>query len=267
MRHLIQRGIASGWNQTTFMFYLRQTKDYARAFPGIMRKNGTLRMTESQYVSGYNSARDFAASVGRPLSKQLYGLALTRGNSPSEIKQKIQALDTLKQDQVTFQNFNEYLIARGVIKKPLNKKELGAFLMGKGPAVFEQEWNTAAQAAELARLQIDVGKPSTGSDISYKQLQKLQGGLPEGEAPDYKAIAGALQSLPASKLYGYGLTKKDIVTLGYGGKGAAQIAEVATRALAQYHTAVTEPGAQPQLTQSQTGTQVLTGRRPVQSTE
>jgi hypothetical protein len=224
-------------------------------------------MTESQFMSGYQTARDFAHTVGRNLSVEQYGLAIKNGNSPSEVKEKMQALDILKTNKGTLENFSEYLLAKRIVNKPLQKGDLLAFVMRQGPKRWEQEWDTASQAAELARLEIDVGKPKTGSDISYKELQKLQKGLPAGEAPDYKAIAGALQSLPASKLYGYGLTKKDIVTLGYGGKGAKEIAEMATRALAQYRTAVTEPGAQPQLTQSGTGTQVLTGRRPVQSTE
>jgi hypothetical protein len=268
MRTLIMRAAKSGMGSALFLQQLRRTKDYAKVFKGIMNKNGTLKMSEAQYIAGYNSAKDQAASVGRNFNREAYGMAIKNGNSPSEIQDKIEALDTLKTNRDVFMQFNEYLVAKGKAPpKGLTRKDMLAFIMKQGPVEWEQEWNTASQAAQLAKLQIDVGKPKTGSDISYKELQKLQQNLPPGTEPDYKGIAAALESLPASKLYGYGLTKKDIVTLGYGGKGAAQIAEVATRALAQYRTAVTEPGAQPQLTQSGTGTQVLTGRRPVQSTE
>jgi hypothetical protein len=268
MNQFVTQAATSGMGSAAFLQQVRQTKAYAQAFKGIMMGNGTLRMSESQYIAGYNSARDHAASVGRNFNRDMYGMAIKNNNSPSEINEKIEALDILKTNATTFQNFSEYLTAKGLApKKGITKQDLLAFVMKQGPVQWEQEWNTASQAAELQRLAIDVGKPKTGSDISYKEIQKLQKGLPQGTEPDYKGMAAALDSLPASKLYGYGLTKKDIVTLGYGGKGAKQIAEVATRALAQYRIAVTEPGAQPNLTQSQTGTQVLTGRRPTQASE
>jgi hypothetical protein len=266
---MITQAVASGMGSSMFLQQLRRTKDYARAFKGIMRGDGTLRMTEAQYISGYNQAKDLAASVGRAFSRDAYGLAIKNGNSPSELKSKIEAIDTLKTNRDVFQQFNEYLVAKGLAdpKKGVTKPEMLQFIMKQGPAQWEREWGTASQAAELAKMEIDVGKPKTGSDISYKELQKLQKNLPQGQEPDYGQLAEALKSLPASKLYGYGLTKKSLLTLAYNGKGAAQIAEVATRALAQYRIAVTEPGAQPNLTQSQSGTQVLTGRRPTQASE
>jgi hypothetical protein len=266
---MITQAVASGMGSSMFLQQLRRTKDYARAFKGIMRGDGTLRMSEAQYISGYNQAKDLAASVGRAFSRDAYGLAIKNGNSPSELKSKIEAIDTLKTNRDVFQQFNEYLVAKGLAdpKKGITKPEMLQFIMKQGPAQWEREWSTASQAAELAKMEIDVGKPKTGSDISYKELQKLQKNLPQGQEPDYGQLAEALKSLPASKLYGYGLTKKSLLTLAYGGKGAAQIAEVATRALAQYRTAVTEPGAQPNLTQSQSGTRVLTGRRPTQASE
>jgi len=267
MKRFILHAAQTGMSSSLFLQQLRRTKDYAAAFKGIMRGNGTLRMSEAQYIAGYQQARDAAAAVGRNFSRDMYGKALKNNNSPSELKAKIEAIDTLKSDPTTFQNFNEYLLAKGVIKKPLDKKELATFLMRQGPPQFEQEWNTAAQAAQLERMAIDVGKPKTGSDVSYKELKKLQKNLPPGEQPDYSGLAQALKALPASTLYGYGLTKKKLLDLAYGAPGAEQVAEVATRALAQYRTAVTEPTAQSQLAQSQTGTQILTGRRPQQASE
>jgi len=267
LKNFISRAVASGMGSAAFLQALRRTQDYARAFPGIMR-GGTMRMSEAQYISGYQSAKDFAATVGRPFSRDAYGLAVKNGNSPSEIKAKIEALDTLKTNTATFQNFVEYLTAKGLAPpKGITKGHLLQFIMKQGPAQWEQEWNTASQAAALEQLAIDVGKPKTGSDVSYKELAALQKALPPGTQPDYGQLADALKALPASKLYGYGLTKKALLTLAYGGKGADAIAQTATRALAQYRLAVTEPGAQPALVQSQTGTQQMTGRRAVQATE
>jgi hypothetical protein len=119
MRNLINRAVIGGMGSQQFLQVLRQTRDYARAFPGLVRKNGTLRMTESQFMSGYQTARDFAHTVGRNLSVEQYGLAIKNGNSPSEVKEKMQALDILKTNRGTLENFSEYLLAKGIVNKPL----------------------------------------------------------------------------------------------------------------------------------------------------
>jgi hypothetical protein len=240
--------VRQGVGSSAFLAEVRTKKWYAQRFPGIMKPNGTMRMTEAQYISGYNAARDYAASVGRNLNPQAYGLAVKNGNSPSEIKAKLEALDSLKTNRDVLANFNEYEIATGRIKQPLTKQEMLQFIMRQGPVEFEQDWNTASQSAQLAKLGVDVGKPKTGSDLSYKELKNLQGNLAPGEEPDYAALAEGLKALPASALYGYGLNRKDIAKLAYKAPGYQQIAEVATRALTQYRVAVTEaltPGANP----------------------
>jgi hypothetical protein len=268
MAKLVAQAARAGTGSAAFLQALRRTKAYARAFPGIVRSNGTMRMTESQYMSGYQSARDFAASVGRGLTQAQYGLAVKNGNSPSEIKDKIQALDVLKTNRRYMEEFSDVLVAKGLVgPKGLAREDALAFIMGQGPREWEQTWDDAYQSAQLAKLQVDVGRPREGSDLSYRELEGLQRNLAPGEEPDYAALAGALQALPASQLYGYGLSKKDLVKLAYNAPGADQVAVVAKRALEQYKLAVTEPGAQGQIVQSQTGSQVLTGRRPQQATE
>jgi hypothetical protein len=268
MNQFVTQAATSGMGSAAFLQQVRQTKAYAQVFKGIMMGNGTLRMSESQYIAGYNSAKDYAASVGRNLSTQAYGLAIKNGNSPSEIKEKIQALDSLRTNKDVLQQFNEYLAAKGLVgPKGMTREEALRFIMRQGPVQWEQEWNIASQAAQLAKLGVDVGKPKTGSDLSYKELKNLQGNLAPDEQPNYQALAEALKAIPYSQLYGYGLTRKDVTKLAYNAPGADQIAEVATRALAQYRTAVTEPGAQPNLTQGPSGTQMLTGRRPTQASE
>jgi hypothetical protein len=80
--------------------------------------------------------------------------------------------------------------------------------MKQGPKAWEDAWNTANQAAVLESMNVSVGKPSTGSDLSYKELQKLQKGMLPGEEPDYTLLKQMADILPASQLYQAGITKK-----------------------------------------------------------
>ena len=89
LQGLIQRAVQGGMNSAAFINTLRKTKAYAQRFSGIMRANGSMRMTESQYLSGYMQARDTARALGRYFSQQAYGAAIKNGNSPSEIKMKL----------------------------------------------------------------------------------------------------------------------------------------------------------------------------------
>ena len=236
-------------NTSQFVTAFRQTKAYAQKFPGIFRRDGTMRMTETQYISGYNSSRDFAASLGRRLSPQAYGLAIKNGNSPSEIKMKLTVADKLKEFRPQLNQFNEYLLATGKIKKPLGRKDLEDFLM-KRRGDLEREWDIANTSFKLqAQAGFDVGKPKTGADMSFKNLDKT--------LKRFKALGGNVQDvdfaemgrlirdvIPKSDLYGMGIREKDIVQMAFNGKNANAIADKVSQVLTTYQLAVTEEGAQ-----------------------
>jgi hypothetical protein len=244
----IERAVTSGLNSAAFMAAFRQTKAYAKTFPGIMRNDGTMRMTEAQYISGYQAARDYAASVGRNWSQAAYAQALKNGNSPTEMKQKIEAEDILKSNPGLFQEFSDYLVAQGITKKPLERAELRQFILKQGPKEFTMAFQTAQEAGLLAQYGIDVGKPSGGGDVSYKELKQLQGSLLPGQTVDVQALASAAAALPASRLYGLGITEKDIATLAYKGKHWQAIAGRVQLAIGTAREAATEVRANPELT-------------------
>ena len=248
---LIKSSVKLGVSSQAFVEKMRTTKEYAQRFAGILKPNGTLRMTEAQYISGYNSAKDYAASIGRNLSPQLYGLAVKNGNSPSEIKMRLDTLDKLKSYAPQLAEFNDYLVTTGKIKKPLDRKGLADFIMGKNPQL-QQEWevaNTAFQLQELAGVNID--KPKQGGDESYKELsgqikrfQALGGDLDSIDFAKMGSLIG--QVIPKNELYGQGIRKRDIVEMMLSGKNAGEITKRVQTVLDTYEAAVTEPGAQPQ---------------------
>jgi hypothetical protein len=68
-----------------FMAAIRKTKAYARAFPGIMQENGVLRMSESEYESGFEAIHVYGNSIGRVMNKNVFAAALGNGNSFAEV--------------------------------------------------------------------------------------------------------------------------------------------------------------------------------------
>ncbi len=190
-----------------------------------------MRMTEAQYISGYNSAKDYAATLGRSFSLHAYGLAIKNGNSPSELRDKLTALDYLKTNPQLYHNFSEYLVARGVIKKPLGQAELLQTIMHQGPEEFYKEWETAQAASALQRIgKIDVGTPKSGSDISYKALQGFQKHLQPGQKPNFDII----NAIPRSYWYEQGISMKALVAAVYGKRGPV---DRINRAIAEFKLA------------------------------
>lgn len=268
LQNLIKRMASQGAGSAQVVAALRKTKDYAAVFPGIMRRDGTLRMSEAQYIAGYQSAKDFAASTGRPLSKGMYGYALKKGNSPSEMRDKIQAVDLYKENKEVYDEFNQYEVALGRIKKPMDRNEMMKFIMKQGPKEFEQDWQTAYTASQIekyAGLGVDIGKGDK-NDIGYQGLQKLLKQAPPGTDPtkidwsDTARLAAASQ--PASRLYGLGITDKDYLKVALGTPDAVKIESRIKLAQATAEGAA-QDRANPQLNQG--GMQ--TGREKQQATE
>lgn len=240
-----KKGMSSAW----FLQQVRKTKDYAKRFPGIITKQGVMRMTEAQYISGYLSARDYAASLGRNLSKEAYGASIAQGNSPSEIKLKITVNDKLRTYGPQFKEFNDYLVSTGQIKKPLERKDLQDFLMGyRGD--LEQAWNVANTAFKMQELaDVGVGRPKKEeNDVSFKELKSMLnryqalGGDPD--QIDFVQMGALINNvIPKSELYGMGITKKKIVSMMLNGKNAPEVTAKVQQVLDTYEAAVSEAPA------------------------
>ena len=271
VKRFIAKAAKEGMSSTQFMQKFRRTKVYAQRFKGILRGDGSMRMTEAQYLSGYNSARDFAGSVGRGLSREQYAMGIKMGNSPSEMKAKIEALDIMKQQKDVFNEFNEYLIARGKVgPKGVSKKEMAQFVMKQGPAEWEKEWRTAYTASLIERANINVGKPEGGSDLGFRKLDRLLREAGPNFDPatlDWQRLSElAREVIPLSKWQGVGISKTDLVSEAVGAKTAARVAAEIKRVMGT-HLAAQEATANTALSAGPRGTQQYQGNAPVQATE
>lgn len=260
----IKRAVEQQWSSAMFLKQIRLTDVYQKTFPGILRNDGTPRMTEAQYIASFRSTKDYAATLGRNFSLQAYGTALNNGNSPGEMRAKIEALDVLKSDPQMFREFGEYLTTTGLAPKGVSRQDMLAFVMKAGPKVWEEAWQTAYSASQIEQAGITVGR---GQDIGYKKLEGLIGHAPPGfdaTKVDYAQLATFVQSaLPVSKLYQAGITKKSLIKMAFGGPEAEPIRQRVLNVMAT-HQARFDPSAVPQLTQ---GGMSTGGLRNVQATE
>ena len=268
IRTMIAGAVKQGVSTTAFIAEFRKTKLYAQRFQGIMRNDGTMRMTEAQYLSGYESARDAAAQLGRPFSREMYGLAIKNGNSVNELRDKLEAADKLKTIGPMLNDFSGYLMAIGAIKKPLTRQDSLKFILGEAPKQFYDAYRTAQAAAQVEELGFQVGKPASGADIGYRELGKIAAQMEVlGQQGDYAGLlAAATNVVGAGEWEGLGITKKDKVRLALGAPGSRDSAAKLQKAVA-IKMANLEPRANPDIVQSSTGTQMLGGAQKQQLSE
>ena len=154
---------------------------------------------------------------------------------------------------VWLEEFRQVLVSRGQLKpnQELPAKEVKKLVIGKGSPQWTAVWNQASVASGLEQIGVSVGR---GGDMSHKELLRLLRApiseLKPGETVnlDFAQLAQtASQALPASRLYGMGVTKKDLVKMALGGKGADKIAERVQLAIGTAQATASEQRVNPQL--------------------
>lgn len=195
-----------------FMRSIRKTKAYARAFPGIMQDNGTLRMSEAEYQSGFEAVKDYGASIGREMNEAEFAQALKNGNSIAEIKQKWGAIDSLLTNGATLDQFVKYRESQG-LSAPKNREDLLKFVMGMGPREWEVGYDQAVAGARAK---------TAGLQLSFDDMKQVIGAIEtsgigdiQDITPDvYAKVADNLRHVGTMKAYG--IKDKDAVLAAFG---------------------------------------------------
>jgi hypothetical protein len=264
INQLLQEAARKGYSQSTFLFYLRQTPEYLRAFAGIFDEDGNLKMSEFQYLAQKQQYADIAGLFGLRFSDRFAGILFENDVSVAEFRQRAGAERVLRDNRVTFQQFERVLRQRGLLKGQLTKKDLRDFVYGTADPAWYKVWRETQVRATAVQAGLNFGQGPKGKDLrlprgALKAL--LQANLAGGDlAKAVEAIAdNFLNTLPLAQIYDEGLSKKDIVTAIVGGKGSALLRQKLERLLATHEAFETEERAQSQLFATGTGTALLTG--------
>lgn len=267
-RAFAQQAAAGGWTRDEFMFRLRQTAMYRQAFPGIIAPDGTLRMTEAQYLATRRAYEDIAGQLGLRLSDAQLAALFKNEVSVSEWRMRATAVRRLRDNPTLFQQFRQTLEAQGIDRR-VTKKKLLDFIVGLGDPKYYRIWREATTRAAAVQAGLRIGG---GGETSISRRLALRGarlGLSEEQLrAAFEQIADLfLTALPESQLRGAGITKKGIVKAVIGGKGAAVARERLTRLLETIEAFETEERADAQLVPTATGTALLTGAARQQASE
>lgn len=261
LQQLINNAVTKNWTSTTFLFYLRQTPEYHREFPGIFNRDGTLRMSEGQYIAMRNQYESIAAVTGLRLTDKNIGLLFKNETSIAEFSQKARAIQQIRSNPVIFQQFSQTLRARGEVKGKLSMKELFKFVIGEADPSWYKIWAEASARAAAVQAGLRINSKRQPTSITRGLILKItQQGLSEQElASGFQELSThILNTLPLSKISNYGLNKRDLTQAVFGGPKSAAIRQKIMRLLAE-EEAFYEERANPLIFPGEEGSPVYLG--------
>lgn len=226
LQQLVNNAVAKQYTSSSFMFYLRQTKEYRHAFTGIFKKDGTLKMSEAQYLSAQKQFENIASKAGVDLTPKMRDWLFVNNVSPSEFGDRATAYSRLKRNNDLYRAFEAELTRKGA--KDVNRKNMLKFILGVGNEKWYDTWNDAVtrNAAQMAGLA--VGRKNALDALPQGIIERISGmGLSQSALNQgFEALADDIATwLPESQARGAGLTASDFVTLRFGGKNRMQIKE------------------------------------------
>jgi len=241
MHNLIQHAIQGGWTQSEFMWNLRKTPEYLDIFPGIFNPNGTMKMTEAQYLSQEKAYQQIADLAGIHLNQENQALLFEGDTSSTEFQQRAAFISRWRENPEAFEQFAAAAKAQGLIKGKFTIKDAMHLSLGTAPKEWYKLLEEAGTRTAAVQAGFDITKHAKLAGylgLSRQQILAIDRAVPGlgGEA----AMAGSFQELaqrfrtllPEGNITGFAVTKDDLIQLEFGGPRQAQVAETVGRILA-----------------------------------
>lgn len=234
--NLIDRANRQGWTTQQFKHQVTNSKAFDEKFPGIKDSNGGLKMPPAQYDATAKAYQQQARTYNLHLSPKQMGALVQADVSAQEVADRFDAIRRFKEYEPALRQFIQALESRGH-KVPANLKTTDGlinFILGQGPHDFYRIWEEATIGTAAWQAGVELGSPAE------KWLRKsIPGHMSEGELQTkFTSMAQNIKKLmPLSKIYGLGLTKRDLAVLEFGGRSKrgrtqADVAEQVDRILA-----------------------------------
>lgn len=229
LRTLVQHASQNGYTNDRFLFFLRQTDEYQKAFPGIFNDDGTLKMDEATYTATKQEYEDSASSAGLNMGPNKIGWLFEHDVSSNEFADRAPGIRMLKDNHELYVQFGRALVQSGNAT-PAEVKDEGLlkFVLGEAPAAWYEEYHLAETRYAATQAGISLARHATGAydHISPGQIEKIadKGLTPEAMKAGFEQTAqDLLTTLPLSRIQKYGLTKRDILQARFGGKKQAEV--------------------------------------------
>ncbi len=220
LQALVTEAQRKNWTSSTFLNFLRKTPEYRQRFPGIFNKDGTLKMSETQYIRYEASYKGIAASAGINLGPQKLADLFRTDTSVEEFRTKSAAIARVQTDPALRRQLE------AVAGENLTRRNVYEFVIGEGNEQWYRDWNKAIARNAAVQAGIELGKKAEGYTAVSPRLIEKYGlkGLDEATlATGFEKIADTLlESIPDSMVQSMGLSKKEVVRSVLGGKDSAQ---------------------------------------------
>lgn len=240
----LEQAIRSGAANPADVAYalIIRSPEFKKRFPGIFRKDGTLRMSPSDYIHREDAFRSVAAQYGFSLSKSAIGGLMNNNVTPESFTLRARGIqlastrpDILKTLNDQIARVNKARAAHGDALIPMIRttKDAVNFFTGKSDgtvyALYEgAQFEAAARSAGLKATATSAATIARGT-AGVMSLEDIETG--------YASIASRLRTAGV-ELKSFGITQRELEILEFGGPGRAGIAGKAEQALKQRETAL-----------------------------
>jgi hypothetical protein len=236
LQTLIEKAAQRGYSLDTFNSFFRKTPEYHEAFPGIMNKDGSLKMSEATYLQTKSQFEDLGSALGINVGEGRLAWLFKHDVTPAEFADRGEAIKRLQRDDAYYKAFQRELVQGGVARPgEVTRGEMLKFVLGEGNKAWydlNQDTITRYTANEAG---IAVGRARYAS-LPQKLIEKISGkGLSEeAMSQGFANIAEhLLTTLPLSKVQNYRLSKADIAAAQFGGRQAAEARQKIQRIMDQ----------------------------------
>jgi len=212
------------------------SKAFAKRFPGIKRKDGTLRVSPAEYVSRQEQFRSTAAQFGFGLSRAQMGALVSKGVDPQEFTVRARGVQLVNSNPGTIDFLNKQIkrindLRRknevpGRIPRIKTRKDAIDFFTGRGDRQLYAVYEGALfqQTAKDAGIRIDPKRAA--------KLAKTTAGVLDLEAIEegFGSISAQLR-LAGVELRQAGISQREQEILEFGGPGREAIRQKVEREL------------------------------------
>lgn len=223
---LIHQAIINQWSPAEFTAQLYGSDEFASVFPGIFARDGSLKVTPSQYLQmayGFNGYVEIGKNFGVHLTPEKIGLLFEGNTSPTEWAFRAMALQDAKANEVHRANYNAIITQMG--HAPLSKDDWYNYFAGKSDVKIENVFEAASLYA------------APGLDVTAKEAvaaSKAIGAQNPRAVLDIAKVIAAAQAnkdIVGPELQAAGITDADLAVLAAGSdpKGIATMLDQIVR--------------------------------------
>ena len=175
LNNLMRDAVESGYTEGEFMYYLRQTDEYRQRFRGIFRKDGTLRMSEGEYLAFESGVQQLGKEYGYKVDSQDIGESLRKGISLEGFEDRLSALQRTREYAPAMRQFQQTLKARGLLPpgaREWTKQEQYEFVTGQSNPQFYRVWEEASARTAAFQAGINVRDKGEKSKSEYTEIRR-----------------------------------------------------------------------------------------------